>query len=152
MTENYEDIMEQSWDDIPTDKLIPIGSYRLKGTNMAFVKAKSADANDAFLFVYSVMEAEADVDPDELALLGDYDLSAKKVFFRAWLESAADYDNVRKHLKKHGIDPGGRTVKESAEAFKGTEVIAYLEHRTFENNIGETVQENSPKQFAPTED
>lgn len=149
---DYEDIMTESWDDIPTDKLLPVGSYRLRCTNVSYVKAKAVDANDAFLFIYSVVSSEADVDQDELDLLGDYDLTEKKVFFRAWVESAADFDAVRKHMKKHGIDPSGRTVKETIDELKGTEVIAYLDLRTFTNNLGETVQENSPKQFAPTDD
>ena len=150
--DDYESILDASWDEIPTDKLLPVGSYRLRGQNLSIMKARSADQNDVFLFVYTVREALDDVDQDELEALGDYDLESKKIFQKFWVDTGADFDAVRKHLKKHGIDTTGRSIKETAEAFKGTEVIAYLGVKTYENKVGDTVQDNEPSQFAPVDD
>jgi hypothetical protein len=152
MSDDYVDILNKSWDDIPEPKMVPVGSFRLKGVNAKYMEAKDGDKNDALLFVYAPMEPQADVDPEELEELGDYDISQNRVFARFWLETANDWDGVRRHLAKHGIESGGRTIKETLAAFKGSEVIAYLDHRTFVNSVGETQIESDPKQFAPVDD
>lgn len=149
---DFEDILNQSWDEIPTAKTLPDGSYRLRGRNASYQPAKSAEQNPSVLFVYTVKEPMDDVDADELKKLGgDYDFATNRIFFRMWVEDATDWDNVRKHLAKHGIETAGRAVNESLKAFKGTEVNAYLKQRTFTNNAGEQQIDNNPTQFAAVE-
>ena len=149
--ESYEDLMERSWDEIPEAMVVPVGTYRLRGIRAKFMPAKG-DKNDCFLFVYAPKEAWNDVDADELAALGDYDITQNRCYARLWVETAKDWDNVRNHLKKHGVDPAGRSIKESLTAFEGTEVIAWLDQRSYTNSVGENETENDPKQFAPTDD
>lgn len=149
--ETYESLLDRSWDEIPEVKALPVGSYRLRGRNASY-KAGDGDKNPFFLFVYEVREPMDDVDEDALADLGpDYDVQENRVFHRIWVETGADMDGVRKHLAKHNVPLGG-TIKDSLKAFKGTEVIAYLDQRVFENSAGETVTENNAKSFSSTDD
>lgn len=148
----YADILSQSWDNIPQPKLLPVGSWLLKGRNASFQAAKDETKSNAVLFVYSAKEPMDDVDSDALSELGaEYDVAENKIFFRMYVDDAAAWDGVRNHLAKHGIDTAGKSIADSLKAFKGTEVIAYLDQNTFVNAAGESVTSNNAKQFAQVE-
>jgi len=155
MSEDYEDLLERTRAETPTLKLLPVGSYRLKHSgNAKFVTAKDSDKNDSVMFVYSVMEPLEDVDAEELNALGDYDISMNKLFFRVWIESETDWANFWSHVDKHGemgLGPEA-TRKEAMAAMKGSEIIAWLEQRTFQNKAGDMVDTNDPVNFAPVAD
>lgn len=152
MSENYEDILNQSWDNIQEAAVLPVGSYLLRARNASFQPSKDADKSSTVLFVYSPKEPMDDVDSNELAALGaDYDISENRIFARFYVETAADWNSVREHLKKHGIDPAGKSIADSLKAVKGTEVIAYLGQRQFQNAAGEQKVDNNPTQFAAVE-
>ncbi len=153
MSGDYEEILNKSWDEIPVAQLLPVGSYRLKSGGANYIEAKDADKNDCVLFPYTPVEPLQDVDADALAELGDYDISQNKVFHRIWIEGYADWDKVRKHILKHGIELiPGETPKETFARMKGSAIIAWLDQREFEDKSGETVQTNDPTQFAAVED
>lgn len=147
---DYEDILSKSWDEIPEVQTLPVGSWLLRARNASYQAPKSADASPAVLFVYTAKEPMEDVDSEELSKLGDnYDISANRIFSRFFVQDAADWDNVRKHLAKHGIDTKGQSIEESLKQVKGREVIAYLGQRSFTTNAGETKEENTPSNFVP---
>lgn len=154
VTDNYEDIMKASWDDLPEVQVLPVGTYRLKAQQATYQKAKAADQSPKVLFPYAVKESLDDVDPDALEELGlDYDLTENRVFASFWVETAADWQKVRMHLGKHGIDTtGGKSLEDSFKEVKGSEIFAYLEQRNFTDNTGEVRTVNEPKNFASTED
>lgn len=147
MAENYEEILNRGWDEVPEVKVLPEGSWLLAGRNAAY-KEPEGDSNPFLMFVYEPKEPMDDVDTDALDELGaDYDFSNNRLFFRMWLETSADWDKVRKHLVKHGIDVSG-SIKDSLDAFKGTEIVSYLEQRSYTDNAGEPQVTNDPTQFA----
>ncbi len=149
MSETYESILDKQWDDIQKPEVLPVGSWLLQGRNAVHQPAKSADGNERILFVYSVKEPMDDVDEDALEALGaDYDYTENRVFASFWLETGRDLDAVRNHLGKHGVDTKGQSIKESLVAFKGTQVVSYLDQKTYDNAAGETVQDNNPTSFA----
>jgi hypothetical protein len=151
--DDYEEILNKSWDEIPSPQVLPVGSYRLKVKGASYKEAKSSGTNDYVLFVYQAVEPLEDVDADALAELGDYDISQNTLFFRIWIEAYADWDDVRKHVVKHGIElVPGETPKETLARMKGAVVIAWLDQRTYENKAGDTVEDNDPMQFAPVSD
>ncbi len=153
MTGDYEDILNRSWDEIPEPELLPVGSYRLKSRGATFMEAKASDQNDRVMFIYNATEPLDDVDADALAALGDYDISQNRLFFTIWIESYADWDKVRKHIAKHNIEAvPGETPKETFNRMKGSVVIAWLDHRSFESKSGDMVETNDPTQFAKVED
>lgn len=150
--DEYADILKRSWDDIPKPQLLPNGSWRLKVKNAKCMPAASADKNPFALIVYSPMEPLADVDEDAIAELDGYDVSQNRIFNRIWLETAADWDGLRNHIRKHGIDTGGRSPEDTLKALKGTEIIAFLDRETFTNGAGEVQEQNVASKFAPVDE
>lgn len=147
----YEDLADMGWDDIPEPKLLPVGSWRLKARNATYKEGKG-DSNPYFMFVYVPSAPLDDVDADKLIELGaDYDVSNNRIFHRMWVETASDFDAVRKHLAKHGIELEGKSVKETLAAFKGTEVIGAIGIKVFTDRSNEERQENVVEAFAPIE-
>lgn len=149
MSDTYESILDKQWDDVQQSAVLPVGSWLLQGKNAVHQPAKSADGNERILFVYSVKEPMDDVDEDALADLGaDYDYNENRVYASFWIETGRDLDAVRNHLIKHGVDVKGKTIKESLEGFKGTQVVSYLDERSYTNAGGEVVTDNNPTSFA----
>lgn len=153
MSGDYEDILNRSWDEIPEPEILPVGSYRLKSRGATFMEAKSDSQNDRVMFIYSAMEPLPDVDADALAALGDYDISQNRLFYTVWIEGVQDWDKVRKHILKHNLEVVEKeTPFETFKRMKGTEVIAWIDQRSYENKSGEMVESNDPTQFARVED
>ncbi len=154
MSDSYEDMLERTRAETPMMETLPVGSYRLKHRGEArFVPAKEDGKNDCVMFVYNAMEPLSDVDTEELAALGDYDITQNKLFFRVWIEDETDWAKVWIHLDKHGIVLGlEASRKEGLAAVKGAEIIAFLEQRTFQNKAGEMVDTNDPVNFASVAD
>ncbi len=82
MSNDYEQILNRSWDEIPVSQVLPVGTYRLKSGGATYMEAKEAGKNDCVLFPYTPVEPQEDVDADALAELGEYDITQNKVFFR----------------------------------------------------------------------
>lgn len=158
----YESILAGSWDELPEEKLLPEGSYRLRGRNVVRMPPKEEGQSERVLFFYNVVEAMDDVDADELASLGDdYDITENEVVAQFFVGKKKDADRIRKHLDMHGIeiptkeqvakgaDP--KTIDESFEEFKGSETIAWLKQDTYTDNAGNLRQDNKPSNFARVE-
>lgn len=150
---NYEDILSQSWDEIPEEKTLPQGSYLLKLRGASFQPPKSEEGNASFLFVYSVKEPMDDVAQDDLEALGaDYDFSVNRVFQRIWVEDARDYGRVRDNLAKLGTEvTGGVNIKDSLKAARGGEAIGYLTQRQYTAGDGTTRISNEVQNLAAIE-
>lgn len=153
MSEDYKDILKKSWDEIPEAVALPVGSYLLKARNASFQPAKDADKSPMVMFVYAPKEAMDDVNSDALAALGEnYDISDNRIFKTFFIETNADWDAVRKHIVKHGVDLSGKSLEEGLAAVKGSEVIAYLDQKTYTDKAtGELKTNNDPKEFVPVE-
>lgn len=146
---DYEKLAEGSWDAIPEQKTLPNGTYKL-GCRGASHRDAEGDKKETVLFTYAVKEALDDVDTDALAALGDgYDIGVNKVWVRFFIEDPSDWNNVRKHLIKHGVDTAGRSIADTLKAAKGAQVFAYLKSRTYKNAAGEDVTENVAGNFSP---
>lgn len=157
MADTYEDLLDRQWSDIPEIALLPVGSWTLRGSNVHHQKARSEDGKDKLLFFYSAQTPMDDVDEGELdKLADDYDYAQNQIVATFWLENglkpSRDMDTVRKHLKKHGIDLGDLSLKESFEEFNGSEVVAYVDTHTYTNNAGDQITNNSLSAFSPVDD
>lgn len=145
---DYADIASMSWENIPEPKVLPVGSYLLRGRNASYQPSKEEGKSPTFMFVYSVKEPMDDVDAEALSGLGeDYDLASNQIFFRIYVETAADFAKVRRHLALHGVEAKG-DIKETLKKFKGTEVVAYLNQKQFTDRQGETRTDNNAETFA----
>lgn len=148
---DYADIADLSWDNIQEPKTLPVGSYLLRASNASFQPAKDADKSPVVMFVYRVKEPMDDVKTEELEELGaEYDITENKVFHRIYIEDGSSWDQVRKHLEKHRVEmvSGEGGVLKTLKKFKGTEVIAYLEQRSFTRASGEVGIANNATTFA----
>lgn len=149
---DYNDLLNASWDEIPEQKLTPNGSWLLRGKNASFVAPKG-DANGRVLFVYSPKDP-IEVDSDAIAELEaeGYDVGDNQLFYTVWIERNSDWDKVRKHLAKHGIDDSSQTIAQSLKAFRNTQVVGHVGVRTFtRKGSTETTIENTVDNFAAVE-
>lgn len=148
---DYAEIAALSWENIPEPKVLPAGSYLLRGKNATYQPSKDADKSPSFLFVYGVKEPMDDVPAEDLEALGDgYDVENNQIFHRIWVETAVDFDKVRKHLELHGIEVKG-SIPDTLKKFKGTQVVAYLKQRNFTDKSGANRVDNNAEQFAKVE-
>lgn len=147
--EKYEDILNRSWDDIPEPKLLPEGSWLLRGKNVAFFPPQEEGKSARVAFFYEAVEPMDDVKQESLDALGeDYAYSENDIVKQFFINRNRDWDAVRKHLALHGVDTQGKSQADSFKAFKGTEVIAWLGTKTFTTQAGETKTDNDPSNFA----
>lgn len=148
---DYADITNLSWEEIQEPQPLPVDTYLLKARNAVFQPSKDADKSPVVMFVYVPKEAMDDVKTDELAALGaDYDIAENKIFARFYIEDGSSWDQVRKHLLKHGVEVSGG-ILETLARVKGTEVLAYLEQKSFVRKDGSQGTANNATEFAPVE-
>lgn len=153
---NYEELLHQSWDAIPETIVLPTGSWKVRLRNAKFLPATEKQGAKV-LFRYTALEPMEDVNEEQLAAMEKdgkpYDYGQNRLFFNIWVEDAGDWQNVKKHLAKHGNDViEGKNITESFKAARGKEVISYLDQRTYTNGAGDLVTENTLGQFVPVED
>ena len=149
---DYTDLINLSWDELPKDKLLPEGSYLLRGEKVTYIGKKEGDEKSTprFLFIYGVKEAMDDVDPEKLVALNDngvdYDLTTKQVFHTIWIRRPKDFDKVREHFRVLGVEPEGN-IQETLKQFTGREVVGFLEQQSYVSKDGETITDNVPVSF-----
>lgn len=151
MLSKYADILNQQWDDLPQPKLLPEGTYLLKGTNVSFFPANEEEDKSArVVFFYEVKEPMEDVEASELDKLGvNYDFANNDIAAQFYINRPKDWAKVRAHLEAHGINPEGKTQEETFEAFKGTEVLAHITQNEYvSKRTGTSVTQNQPTLFA----
>jgi hypothetical protein len=98
---DYEELANLSWDDVPEIKLLPTGTWKLRGQSATLQPAKSEGGSPSVLFTYVPVEPMADVDDDELAELhngGEYDYSLNRIFVRMWISDGRDRFTVKNHV------------------------------------------------------
>lgn len=152
MSENYEDILKKQYGQIQKEKVLPVGTWRLRLKNVTFMKGDAENGkNPCFMFVYVPKAPTDDVDESQLAELGgSYNIEENQIFFKLWYETGRDLNNFFAHVQKHGVAVGEETSIEAAmKAVKGKEVMSYLGTRTFKTKGGEMVTSNDPESFAP---
>lgn len=149
---DYGDILDKVWGDIPEPSTLPNGSWLLKGRNASYVAPKDDTQNGKVLFFYTPQEPTDDVDAEELAALGeDYDITENQITYTIWIEFGKDWDKVRQHLAKHGVEDSTVSIRDSLKAFKGTQVVAQVGTRTYTDRNGETQVENTASSFTAVE-
>lgn len=156
MTEKYADLLNRQWDDLPeVAPFLPVGTWRLKGSNISYTPAdEDEDKSARVVFFYEAVDPMDDVNEGELEALGeDYDYSNNDVAKQFYINREKDWLSVRKHLELHGLDTKGMSMPDSFALFNKTKptVMAWLGTKTFTNRSGETVTQNDPSQFARDE-
>lgn len=150
MTEKYSDILQRTWSEIPEPKLLPQGSWLLRGKNVAIFPPKEEGKPARVAFFYEAVEPMDDVSQTDLEALGtDYAFSENDIVKQFFINRNKDWDQVRKHLVLHGVDVApSRSQAETFKDFTGTEIVSYLGTKTFTDGSGNTKTDNDPQSFA----
>lgn len=154
---NYEDLQNATWEEIPEAKLLPGGQWLLKGRNVGYMKPKKEGDSAKVLFFYKAKEPVS-VNAEDLEELGaDYDLDINDLTYTVYIESAADWDKVRKHVAQLGIELSGALFDDKgklrvSKEFKDAEVVATVGQRSYENDAGETIWQNNLSGFQKVEE
>jgi hypothetical protein len=148
---DYDDILNRSWDDIPEPKLLPGGNWLMVGKNAALVKPKEEGKSLKILFTFGA-KSPVDVAEDLLDELGDYDVTINEVSHTIYLETASDWNKVRKFLALVGIEMEGSILDEAGKlsfnkAFRGSEIVAEVGQRSYDDAAGETIWQNTLAKF-----
>lgn len=149
---NYDDILNRTWEDVPEPVLLPGGGWLFKGQSAGLVKPREeGEGKLKVIFNYKAVRPVT-VAEDLLDELGDYDFTINDLSFTIFLESAADWDKVRKHLAIHGVEMKGSILDENGKlafnkAFRDSEVVAEVSQRSYENRDGDTIWQNSLSKF-----
>lgn len=151
---SYEDILNRSVDELPEPKLLPAGSWVLKATGGArYVAARDENSKAQVRFFYEPVEPLSDVDDDQLEELGaDYDYGNNILSFSVWIERETDWRKVVDHVKKHGVDTEGLTVKEAMAAVKSARIVGAVTQRQYlDKNTQEQRTVNDVNKFVAEE-
>lgn len=151
MSVDYDDILNRTWDDIPEPVLLPGGAWMVVGKTAGLVKPREEGQSLKVLFNLKAKEP-VNVAQEELDELGDYDITINDLQYTVYIESAADWDKVRKFLAVFGVEMSGSILDDKgklafAKAFNGAEAIAEIGQRNYENKDGETVWQNTLSKF-----
>lgn len=151
MSQDFEDLLNMTWDDIPVPQTIPDGGWMLAGANVALVKPKDDNGDLKVLFTYKA-KSPVSVAQDLLDEMGEYDITINDLNYTIYIKSAADWDKVRKHVALHGIELEGALFTADkklafAKAFRNAEIVAEVGTRSYENSEGVTVFDNSLSKF-----
>jgi hypothetical protein len=153
MAEKYSELLSRSWDDIPEPKVLPEGTWLLKGRNVAyFPENEEKEKSARVAFFYEAKEPMDDVDAEALTSLGEnYDFANNDIVKQFFINRDKDWATIRTFLGKHGIDTKGKTQQAAFDAFKGAEVFAYLGTKVFTDSSGVTRTDNDPSNFTSVE-
>jgi len=150
--QSYEEMLNESMDDIQEPQLLPTGSYlmRIAGFN----PRPGKDGKKAtILVIFSPVKAMEDVDDEALEELGaDYDIGISRVSHTVWYGDASERASAKRTFRLFGINPEGKTLAEVKELAKDAMVVGNTVHETYtDKNSGELVTKSKIVGFAPAE-
>lgn len=144
---DYQALLKQSRKDIPKPELLPSGMWRLRAQRGQFFEPRSDDQNPRATIFYKATEPLGDVDPDELAELGDYDFGNTPLEATFFLGELKDWDKLNQHFDMLGLDPEAST-EDCLKACAGHEIVAYMDRDSYtDKRTGEPTIKNVPKSF-----
>jgi hypothetical protein len=136
--DDYDDILDRSFDDIPMPKDLPLTSFNAVCDGVSFVKPKKEDGNPKVLFFFKMTSPVEALDDDVMAELGtDYDFNLNRYARGVWIGEGRDWKTVLEILHTIGVDTEDKTVKEAMKSAAGHEAVVKLQRgRTYTGNDG----------------
>lgn len=146
--ETYGGILDQAWDDVPEDVVLPSGAYRLRCTGAGTKDATDEKPARAW-FAYTIVEPGSDVDLAAFNKMPKSDVDALEIIVSFNIKRKFDITRLNSHIIAHGVSPQkGQNRKEVVSSVKGTEVMAFVEPDEYtDKNSGEVVVTNRAKEF-----
>lgn len=145
---DFESLLSMTADTVPEPKLVPTGTWTLKGKKII---AKEGDGSNGvlarFTVVFNATTPHEDVDEEETAG-GEW--KGEAIFHDIRIEKKSDMSQLVKLLGVAGIDTEEGTVSDWIKAFNSAKpsVIATVSKRTWtDTNTGDLRSANSLKGF-----
>lgn len=159
MSDDYDDLLNKTWEGIPKPQVLPIGDWLVVGKNAAFIRSKKEGQSNKVLFTTKARQALDNVDEGELEELmaSGYDITINDLNHTIYIESDADWNKVRDFLAVFGVELEGRLFDDKGKlafnkAFRGAEAITFLEQRNWEDDAHTVHWDNKMTNFRPVED
>lgn len=120
---DYSDLLTSGWAEVPEDKVLPVGHWRLENSGIFFNQGKEKEdgtrGSPRVSFRYRPVAPHGDVNKKELSGLNGYDYGQNDIYNKDtfWLSSAKDKRALVAHLQKHA----GFTLDESTPLVVTTE-------------------------------
>lgn len=154
MSDNYDEILNRTWEEVPELQLLKTGGWLVKGRSVALIRPKDEGKSLKVLFGFKA-EQPVSVAQDLLDEMGDYDFTANDLNYTMYVETAADWDKVRKFLDIFGVEVDKKKpIIDSATGklsfskdFQGREAIAEISERSYDNDAGQTIWQNQLSKF-----
>lgn len=136
--DDYDDILDRSFDDIPMPKDVPLTSYNAVCDGISFMKPKKEGGNPKVLAFFKLTSPVEPLDDDVMAELGaDYDFTLNRYARSVWISEGRDWKTVLEILHSLGVDTEDKTVKEAMKSAEGHEAVVRLQRgRTYTGQDG----------------
>ena len=127
-TRTFEDLFKMHRDEVPVPKRIPRGNYVVVCRGVSKRAPKTEDKNGLISFGYEPFEPTDDVDPNELAALGEnYSIRDDRAWFDMWIKDGRDLNAVFRHVELHGVDASEGDLSTLLKLVVNKRLVAYLE-------------------------
>lgn len=145
----HESVLDTVMSEVPAPKPVATGTWKLKAQNAKFMEA-SGEKPDIVVVKYVPAEPGEDVDQDELA---DGSWKGAPLWQRFRIEGPRDLYSLTRFFEKHGIDMSGRRLRDAIAIFNKAkpEIFAQVGIRTYQNDLGEDVLQNTLSGFTAVE-
>jgi len=147
MDNDYNDVMNKGWDELPETQLTPRGTYRLKARSVAEVLPKEKGASGKVLVTYTPVEAMDDVDEAAMQAFeaAGLDVRDQEIVVTFWLGKVKDWHRLKAHIALHGVDLSQfrDNKRDALKAMKGCEIMATVQPRKFTVNKEERVEDTA---------
>lgn len=150
---NYDNLLNESLDNIPKEVLFPAGLYLLRCRGARFMAPKDAEQKPRLFVNFTVKAPMDDVDMAEWNALNEADREGTEVLTVYNLVNAYDYSRVFDLAEKLGLNKADyKTKKDLFDAFAKRECIGYIKTRTYaDKQSGEQRSANDVSNFAAVE-
>lgn len=125
---SFEDFFKMGRSEVPEPQRIPRGHYIVVCRGVNKRPPKTEDKSGLISFGYEPYQPTDDVDPDELAALGEnYSIRDDRAWSDHWLKDARDLKGVFAHIELHGVDTSEGDLGELLKKVVNKRLVAYLE-------------------------
>jgi hypothetical protein len=126
--DDYDDILDRSFNDIPMPKDVPLTSYNAVCDGISFMKPKKEGTSPKVLAFFKLTSPVEPLDDDVQAELGaDYDFNLNRYARSIWISEGRDWKTVLEILHSLGVDTEDCTVNEAMKSAKGKEAVVRLQ-------------------------
>lgn len=148
---SFEDLMSMSQDEVPKPQNSPRGNYVLALRGVYKRPPREEGKSGQLSFAYEIVEPCEDVDPNEIAALGEkYSLKDNRISVDFWVATPADLKRIFDHIGVHGVEiEPGIAVDVLAKKCVNRRVFAYVAPDNYIHQVKGEVIRDKAQAFKP---